>query len=52
MHTAEIDDPVDDEPCTHEHVERDDDGIDRFFVCSDCNNVVIPDGEDGWEVVA
>jgi len=47
---------VEDEDCTHEHVERDDDGLDgRWHVCLDCDKTVVPmadeDGMPYWEVI-
>ena len=46
----------DEEDCIHEHVERDDDGLDgRWHVCLDCNETVVPmadeDGMTYWEVM-
>lgn len=47
---------VEAEPCTHDHVERDDDGLDRkFFTCADCGQEVVlsevdEDGQAYWEV--
>jgi len=49
---------MDEEDCTHQHVERDDDGLSgRWFTCTDCNETVVltepdEDGESFWEVVS
>ena len=47
---------VEEEDCTHEHVERDDDGLNgRWHVCLDCDKTVVPmadeDGMPYWEVM-
>lgn len=47
----------DEEPCPHEHVEKDDDGRDYwFYICLDCDKAVYltepdEDGKSYWEVV-
>lgn len=44
------------EPCSHDHVELDDDGlINSWYVCLDCNREVFltepdEDGQSFWEV--
>ena len=48
--------PVRSTECSHDQVERDDDGLDRrFFVCLDCGQEVSltepdEDGQSFWEV--
>jgi len=47
---------MDEEDCTHQHVERDDDGLSgRWWACLDCNKTVVPmadeDGMPYWEVI-
>jgi hypothetical protein len=37
------------EPCAHENVLKDDDGRDNwFYVCDDCEEIVVDDGEGNW----
>lgn len=48
---------AEDQPCEHEHVEKDDDGeFARRFFCLDCQQQVVPgepdeDGQSFWEEV-
>jgi hypothetical protein len=48
---------ADEEPCRHDHVEHDDDGLARrWSVCTDCGEEVVPsepdeDGRVYWETI-